>query len=43
MTAFTKLVTYACPSLVVEGGCSLLSPDGITHDTAGNVPAFAAL
>ena len=42
MTAFSRLVTYDWPALTDEGGCSLTSPEGTTHDTAGSVPFFAA-
>ena len=43
ITALTRLVTYDCPKLTGPGGCSLTAPDGATHDTAGRLPALAAL
>src|SRR5436190_21645580 len=42
ITALTTLVTQACPAPMFDGGCSLTSSDGITHDTAGRFPALAA-
>jgi hypothetical protein len=36
MIAFTRLVTYAWPSLTRAGGCSLTRPLGTTQETAGN-------
>jgi hypothetical protein len=42
MTAFTSPVTQACPALTSPGGCSLTLLFGITQETAGSVPCFAA-
>jgi hypothetical protein len=43
ITALTRLVTYDWPKLTGPGGCSLTAPDGAIHDTAGKLPALAAL
>jgi hypothetical protein len=37
ITAFTRLVTNACPAPTLEGGCWLTGEEGITHDTAGEI------
>ena len=43
MTALTSEVTYVCPQLTRFGGCSLLCPFGITHETFGSVLFFASV
>jgi hypothetical protein len=35
-------VTYAWPWWTLDGGCSLSAREGVTHETAGRVPALAA-
>jgi hypothetical protein len=42
MTAFTTRVTQVWPRLTSAGGCSLLAPLGITHETDGSAPRRAA-
>jgi len=39
---FTRFVTYACPSAIEAGGCSLFAPLGTTQLTAGSLPAATA-
>src|SRR4051794_38736236 len=41
MTASTSRLTYDCPALTGEGGCSLTRSDGTTQDTDGRVPLAA--
>ena len=43
MTASTRRVAQYWPSLTRAGGCSLSCWFGTTHDTAGSVPAAAAV
>ena len=43
MTALTSFVTYAWPAETRPGGCSLTRSFGTIHDTAGSLPACAAL
>src|SRR5689334_25031018 len=43
IAALTSFVTYAWPALTSPGGCSETEPVGLIHDTAGSVPALAAL
>src|SRR4029079_12549040 len=42
MISLTRYVVYAWPDETLLGGCSLTIPLGITHDTAGRLPARAA-
>jgi hypothetical protein len=42
MTAFTMLVTHACPRQIGAGGCSLFCQLGTIHETLGSVPARAS-
>jgi hypothetical protein len=42
MTAFTTLVTYACPRETRPGGCSLTDCAGVSHETDGSAPRLAA-
>jgi len=41
ITALTSVVTYRWPTLIKAIGCSLTSPLGTIHETAGNVPSLA--
>src|SRR5918912_390042 len=43
IAAFTRFVTYDSPAVTSPGGCSLTAPVGLIHETAGSLPAFAAL
>src|SRR3954452_12548413 len=42
ISMLTIPVTYAWPTLIRAGGCSLTLCDGVTHETAGSVPLRAA-
>jgi hypothetical protein len=43
ISALTSDVTHAWPAATEPGGCSLYGPFGITHDTFGKLPNFAAV
>ena len=43
ITAFTTLVANDWPARTDDGGCSLTSPLGTTHETAGSVPFRASV